>query len=1793
MSKYSFSEIPTAEIGNLYLGVISPSEIKRIAVVEVSEVVAFENGMPKEGGLFDLRLGTCMKEFVCKTCEGNHLDCPGHFGNISLALPCFNPIFLSKTLNVLRSVCAQCSALLVRGTKHFYPLAEIQNPRKRHKAIAKASISISKCGMLEEKRDKNTFEMLQTAKNAYFKNTTGCGTSQPTYKLAGCAIQMEFSLSKAVSGESKVLTPSEALRILRRISDEDCAILGFNPLTARPDWGVITELLVPPPHVRPSIVVDAATLGMDDLSFKLAEILKANLQLKKLENEGALGHIISEYHNLLQYHVATYINNSTSGLPHSKLKSGRPIKSLYERLGGKFGRIRGSLMGKRCDFSARTVVGGDPMLSLDEVGIPEEIATNLTIKEKVTQFNIENLQKVVDNGPFTHPGAKTIIRPDGIKLDLRFVFDPKDRVLGVGYEVERHLVNGDIVVFNRQPSLHRMSFMSHRVKLMKGKTFRMSLAATTPYNADFDGDEMNIHVPQTPIVVTECKELMNVAKLIVSSQANRPVMGLVQDGLLGGARLTSRDVFFSRKYLMSILGASGEIPAKSKIPLPCVLKPRPRWSGKQLFGLIIPQNLVYSKNCINWKEEENYFFPQADSRVFIANKTLYMGVIDKKSMGSTAGSLIHNTFLEQGPNACKNLINMVQRLVVCFLTEFGATVSLKDFVTLSKRDREERTARLSKVFANLDASVFAIQKSVSEGELERRPGQNFQETLEGELNDLLNRASDDAGKVLISLLSKNNNILRMVNAGSKGNAINIRQITACLGQQNIAGKRIPSVYKERTLPHFACGENGPNEKGFVRSSYIQGLEPHEVFFHAMAGREGLIDTACKTSTTGYIQRKLIKWTENIIVRYDCVVQTSDKSIVQFLYGEDGLDGTYVEGQEIELGTLTDEKFELVYAFDNEELEKMSENDKIQHEKEIKRLKEYRKIFIEKMTSKIGGTNKNLCPIKNFYLPINIKNLLKNASEFIKSLEGYLTKKKGSFDKKLCVEEIVQMVDKLITFIEENSPGNNRESTKLFVMLMRSFLAAKRLIQEFNVSYNILRHVCRTISEKFPSLIIHPGTNVGIIAAQSIGEPATQMTLNTFHYAGVSAKNVTLGVPRLEELLGMSKNIKTPIMQIYLKESGNINARKLAAHLEECFLDKIIAKVEVYFDKNPAEKSVIEEDEDYISTIFQVEEDLAKLDWSPWTFRLVLDRAKKESRGLQNREIADRIKAAFDDSICVFCSHENSDVLFFQIRFRAHSKWAPIATAPFSTEKQDEDAQEHITETMLYLENLENILLTKIPLAGNYGITNVLLREENENWVLLTEGSNMQEILRIPAVDFTRTVSNDVWEVYENLGIEATRTALINELRLVISFDGSYVNYRHLSVLVDEMIRTGRPNSVTRYGMDKQSTSPVRKSTFERSSDVISEAASFAEIDHLEGCSEQLIFGQKIEVGTGAFEVLVNAKQLSHVVDFETVTEEQVDLSSIELPQAEKKNLSNLEFYENETFDEKQLVSMFSPEVAVQTQSLSPEAAGARIGLGIGPQSPVFGQPQSPTFGPVSPVFGQAQSPTFISRSPLARNYSPSSPNYTPGSPLYSPTSPNYMPVSPSYMPNSPAYSPVSPGSMASPAYTPLGRLNSPGYSPTSPAYSPTSPAYSPTSPSYSPSSPMVGHGYSPTSPAYTPTSPGVSPGYSPGTNQLSPSYTPNPGTGNALSPSWTPTSPSYTPGSVFSPTSPAYTPGAYSGGARYTPGSASYSPGDAGYSYARAVGGYGRSSPVHEMYSPAPDNANDENEKKDGKTENN
>lgn len=877
----------TKRIGSIKFSCVSPEEIRRMSATKIITADTYDDeGYPIEMGLMDPHMGVIEPGLRCKTCGCKVDECPGHFGHIDLAMPVIHVGFIKDIKMLLESTCCKCGRLM---------LSEEQ--------IKARMDSMEK--MEEYGGDTVEFKNYskETAKDASGKGVCPyCGAEQIKIKLDKPTTFREVN-------DNHKLTAKEVRERLERIPDDDLRALGIDPETCRPEWMVLTALAVPPVTVRPSITLDSGDRSEDDLTHKLVDVLRINQRLRENRDAGAPQLIVEDLWELLQYHVTTYFDNQTSGIPPARHRSGRPLKTLAQRLKGKEGRFRSNLSGKRVNFSARTVISPDPLLSINEVGVPVIAARELTVPVHVNAHNIDKMREFVARGPGPLPdspyvpGVNYVIRSDGrrIRVTEKNAADVAEGI-EVDYVVERQLVDGDIVLFNRQPSLHRMSIMGHRVRIMPGRTFRFNLCDCPPYNADFDGDEMNLHVLQSDEARAEARILMLVQENILSPRYGGPIIGAIHDHITGAYFLTHGDRHFDMPEATNIMFKLGDID----MPEPYIdeVTGKPYWTGKQLFSTVLPDdfNTTFKANicqsCDVCKKDQCEF----DAYVKIRNGKLLCGTIDVKGIGNSKGKILDRIAREYGADRAAQFINQVTRLALGSIMDHGFSTGIGD-----EDIPEEAALQIANNTQDCIDKVSELVRSYQDGTLEQMPGRSLRETLEVSVMKVLGDARDGAGKIAGKHLGMSNPAVIMAKAGARGSMLNLSQMAGCVGQQAVRGERLSRGYWNRTLPHFERGDLGAYARGFCSNSYKSGLSPTEFFFHAMGGREGLVDTAVRTSRSGYMQRRLVSALEDLKLTADGTVRNTAGTVVQFYYGEDGVDPSKaVRGKAIDLDDLFSE-----------------------------------------------------------------------------------------------------------------------------------------------------------------------------------------------------------------------------------------------------------------------------------------------------------------------------------------------------------------------------------------------------------------------------------------------------------------------------------------------------------------------------------------------------------------------------------------------------------------------------------------------------------------------------------------------------------------------------------------------------------------------------------------------------------------------------------------------------------------------------------------------------------------------
>ena len=852
-------------VEGIEFGLLSPKMIKSMAKAKIVTPELYDKeGYPVDGGLMDVRLGVIDPGLRCKT-DGQKLkEGLGHFGYMELARPVIHVGFVKIILDLLRSTCRTCGRSLI--------------PDEKKDEIEKVLEKVTKEQGLVERRDriKKIIANLRT-----INKCPHCGDKQQKVTLDKPTTFME---------DEKRLSPIEVRSRLERIPDEDLELFGINYKVARPEWMVSTVLAIPPVTVRPSITLQSGERSEDDLTHKLGDIVRINQRLFENINAGAPEIIIEDLWDLLQYHITTFFDNEVAQLPPARHRSGQPLKTLVSRIKSKEGRIRTNLIGKRTNFSARTVISPDPKIDINEVGVPHVIAKKLTVPERVTEWNMDYIKEFIKRGNDEYPGANYIERPDGKRK--RITDEVKEQLLEEiqpGFIVERHLMDGDIALFNRQPSLHRMSMMCHKVKVLPGMTLRLNPAVCAPYNADFDGDEMNIHIPQTEEARAEAETLMQVQTQIISPRYGLSIIACIQDSISGNYILTSEGFELTREEAIDLLATAG-VHRYERIPK------REMVTGKEVFSALIPTDFNFVGKSNLHKSNPDH----PDATVKIVDGNLITGVMDKANLGEGSGLLLRNLHKKYGQERIIEFLRELNGLGSEVLMKYGFTSKLSD---LDLPEESLKDIEKSKVEA--EKQVEELIKSYREGKLEPLPGRSMEETLEARILERLNKLRNEAGEVVGNKADQKSSTMAMVKSGARGNTINLAQMAACVGQQALRGGRIGKGYKNRSLSCFKKNDLGANARGFIRDGFKTGLKPEEMFFMAMTGRDSLMDTALRTPKSGYLYRRLANAMQDLKVEYDFTVRDSARRIVQFNYGEDGMDVSKSEGGKLNVKSIVE------------------------------------------------------------------------------------------------------------------------------------------------------------------------------------------------------------------------------------------------------------------------------------------------------------------------------------------------------------------------------------------------------------------------------------------------------------------------------------------------------------------------------------------------------------------------------------------------------------------------------------------------------------------------------------------------------------------------------------------------------------------------------------------------------------------------------------------------------------------------------------------------------------------------
>jgi len=1454
------------EISFLQFGTLHPDELKRMSVCEITKAETFDGSKPVINGLFDPRMGVIERGPVCATCENTHVLCPGHFGHIELVKPVFYMHFKDNIKQLLNCVCFRCSRLLVERNNPKL-LEEIKNKTREHrfKAIYKYCTKTQKtenCCYNEGCRiiQPHKYTALTSDKLRGMDKKIN-GVERDTVFAIIAEFKEEAMKDSSIPTKYRIRA-EQCYEIFRKITDEDWEFLGFNAKYGRPECMICTHVCVPPPCVRPSVQRSSNQRSEDDLTYVLIMIIKANNQLRKKITQNEDIRKIHSAYECLQYNVTSLISNNIPGFPQNLQRSGKVIKDIIDRLRGKQGRIRGNIQGKRVNFSGRTVVSVDPNISIDEFGMPKKIAMILTFPEIVTEENMEEMKQIVSNGPFIHPGAKKIERnendcfgnPSPCIINLKHI-DTNSFQLQIGDIVHRHIKNGDTCLFNRQPSLHRMNMMGHKAIIVDSNTFKLNVFCCKPYNADFDGDEMNVFPPQSIQTKYELENLIGVKRQIISPATSVPIINVVQDSMIGSFLLSKHMKSCTNTNVFHYLSKIN--PLKKDFDIYEMVQKK-EWTGLELFSTIFPE---ISFNNIITNTDTNTI----EKGIRLENGKILQGIMEKSTLGGGGKSIVQSIIQEYGPLVCRDFLDNLQRLVISWVEDHGFSIGFGDAIS-----KKNISSNIQEIIQKHILESEKLIESAHLGLYEPFLRNSIRiENLESDIINIGNTITKKVEELIFNNADSENNFIKSVVSGTKGKEENLNQIMGVVGQRDIHGKRIRFGFNGRTLPHYTKFDNGLISKGYVINSYMNGLTPSEFFFTAMSSRIQAVDTKIKTAETGYIQRRLIKAMEDLQVAYDGSVRDASNNIVQFVYGRDQLDPIQLEHVPFTIQSLTNIQLDKEYKWDLSSTYKLAFTTqkfvKLEKEKEeIEKVLEEEYTQIVKDREDVRHTYSKYKETKKIISPVNIISTIYN----IRNKFSIQDNNTSDCDPRF----VIQKIRELIEYI--NSFTYNVEYSPLLKIYLRTCLSTKQCIIKYRLPTVIVEHVFSVIKTKITNAIINPGEMVGIIASQSLGEPITQLNLGAYHFSGGTSKESVVtnkGIPRIEEITRLSKNTKTQSMTIYLKPEFRNNkeiATELKNQLEYTRIGDIVSFSEILFLPDKFDGKTQEEKEE--ARVFYEISQLTNTkcadinDLSNWVLRIEFDRELMLKKNITTMDIYEKViqTCNVDTDIQCVISNMNSEYLSLRIR---------VTQVLSESESYDIFFQNIGDEIMSIrirgIENIEKVLIQKnTNMQNNYLQDNVYHNDgthaREEEWMLQTRGSNLRGVLSNPFVDTEKTTTNNIIELYDIYGIEGIRSAIIRELQKVISGSGTDVNIRHYLLLADFMTYCGTPLSIWRNGFIKSPyISTVSKSTFEEMDKILIRAGLFSHKDMIKGVSSSIMVGQAIKAGTNSFELLIDKDML--------------------------------------------------------------------------------------------------------------------------------------------------------------------------------------------------------------------------------------------------------------------------------------------------------------------------------------------
>ena len=1401
--------------------VLGDEENKQDSCIEVRNKDLFRQGIPIPNGVYDPHMGTTEYEWKCQTCFNNKINCPGHFGHINLRYPVQNHLFKDEIVQWLKIVCFKCGELL---------LGKINLKNKKNK-------------LSEYVKNVRNIDRNSKCKN--------CGEIHPHIvkdKERVTVIMIEYYNGKTLTSREQLYNHTIA-NIFEKIKLDH--VKHISP--THPRKFIIYNIRVPPNTVRPDIKkISGGRSNNDDLTTLSKAIVEINKDLPLIIPDTIHESLQTQYHNLdLTASAIVKETGSWSGKNKILTNSNRPPGSISSRISGKNGRIRQNLMGARTGYCARSVITGDPMMEVDELGIPLLAAKAIQIPEIFNVYNRNRLMVYFNNKRQNYPGCTKIIKKrTGTTHWVESM--NKDYVPENGDTLIRDLIDGDVGIFNRQPTLlsEALTCMRFRV-LEKGKPFRMNISVCILFNADFDGDEMNLFVPTSRQAITEIKSLASVSSNFISKSNSKPLLGLVQDNLIGISELTKSNIVVSRYSVMELFKYFGLDNVK-KIK-------KEFYTGREVLSLILPRINIERKGLYYKKEFASFLqYDPKDIHVSIKDGNLESGILDYNSLGEKSqDSLFHIIYNEYGPKTAIDKIYVCQRLSTEFLYNRGLTISMDD-ITIPSNQLDNIRIKRNALFAE----SYRITEKLRKGEIVPPIGVSIEDFYEA-LQIIALSLGDDMTEPILRSIDMESGIFKLIFMGKKGSTGNLLSINSCVGSNLIEGRRAELNFGyRRTLPYFQRFDTDPVSRGFIPNSYMSGIRSDNFAFMCQEARHGVINKNLSTAISGAQNREAVKNLESLIIN-NLRHAVKNKNIIQLLYGNNGINVNKQKSVKLPLLMISDNEFNKYKTKDNPqklfdyEFQELSKLRNVFRKSFIESSFIFRKrnvkdtimtpIDLPKIINKVLYNNRNKLGKINLVKSINTINVFCKELPYCYLNDIQLRRKSRIPDKYLCAIQIQEFI-------------------------IRSYLNSKT-IKEKNISYEILITILEEVKIKFSSSLIPYGTSIGIITAQCILAPLTQYIIDSHHRSGVSVDNVGKVdvLTRTTEIL-LAKDtdkLEKPMMRLFVKPEYNKNESKvieIATHIENMMLKHYVEKIYIFYEKfaNPTHPE-FKNEKILIDDFVLLNGSNIPKDITNWCIRFQLSKNELILKNMDLETIALAFYKQYGQTIFIAHNSQNDPVIIFRCYLRAGLFNKPLHLITESMVLIIKDTL--LDMSIRGIEGIKSAAAVKKQISVLDPVTYEI--KKDIIWMIITNGVNTEKIAENKYLDLDNCYNSSIKDIERVYGIEAARTILIAELDEI----AGGMNDSHYYTLADEMSYSGTITGISKSGLDKREPTPLLGASYSFITQTLKKAAMYNKKSEIYGPSSSLIMGRAPSVGTTYNQIGVNTqfvkdnvKSIDSVVD---------------------------------------------------------------------------------------------------------------------------------------------------------------------------------------------------------------------------------------------------------------------------------------------------------------------------------------